>query len=322
MTPSLFLTGAAGFVGRRVLDALVRENASDVRLLVRDTPTFMASFSLPPSWRCVPGSLDGLAGTAVAGTWGESLCGVDTVVHLASSTGKVSRATHERVIVGGTERLLSAARDAGVRRFLYVSSVAAGFADRRWYHYAEAKRAAEALVQASGMETLILRPTMVFGPGSATLDGLRRLARFPVPIVFGDGTPLVQPIHVGDLAALLVLALNTSFSWGGATVTVGGPEAITTEALLRRLRARASSGNSGDRVRFIHVPIDPLRAFLALAEPVALSLLPFTAGQLTAFANHSHASAPPSLLTTLISRLPSPLRGLATMLESDPANAS
>ena len=306
MTAPLFITGATGFVGRRLVDALVRARVTDVRLLVRDVPKFEATFVMPTTWQCVAGSLDAPA------AWRDSLSGVHTVVHLASSSGKVSRSAHERAIVRGTEQLLAAARDAGVKRFLYVSSVAAGFADRRHYHYAEAKRNAELLVQTSGLETLIVRPTMVFGVGSAVLDGMRKMAKLPVPIVFGDGAPNVQPIHVDDLASLLLLALDPSLPWGGATITVGGADVVSTETLLRRLRADASSD-----VRVKHVAVDPLRALLALVEPVLLPLLPFTAGQLTSFVNRSDAGAPGPLLSTLLARLSPPLRGLDAMLPAD-----
>ncbi len=310
MTAALFVTGATGFVGRRLVDALVRSNVTDVRLLVRSAPSHAATFAMPATWQSVPGALDSSA------TWRDSLRGVHTVVHLASSSGKASRATHEQVIVHGTAALIAAARHAGVKRFLYVSSVAAGFADRRSYHYAEAKREAEALVQASGLETLIIRPTMVFGVGSPVLDGLRRLATLPVPILFGDGTPNVQPIHVDDLAALLVLALDPSHPWGGETMTVGGRDVVSTEALMRRLR-----GGPTSIVRFTHVPVDPLRALLALAEPVLLPLLPFTAGQLTAFVNRSDAGPPTPPLARLLARLSPPLRGLDAMLPSDAPHA-
>jgi len=311
LTALLFITGATGFVGRRLVDALVRANVTDVRLLVRDVPKFAAPFVTPATWQCVSGSLDTPA------VWHDSLRGVQTVVHLASSSGKVSKAAHEQAIVRGTEELVAASRNAGVTRFLYVSSVAAGFADRRYYHYAEAKRQAEALVRASGLDTLIVRPTMVFGAGSPVLDGMRKLAKLPVPIVFGDGVPNVQPIHVDDLAALLVLALDESLPWGGATISAGGADVIPTEALLRRLRGGATSDT-----RFRHVPVDPLRALLALVEPVLLPLLPFTAGQLTSFVNRSDAGPPAPLLATLLARLSPPLRGLDAMLPSDESRAT
>ncbi len=306
MTAPLFITGATGFVGRRLVDALVRAKVTDVRLLVRDLPTFSATFVMPTTWQCVAGSLDAPA------AWRDSLRGVETVVHLASSSGKVSKAVHEQAIVRGTAQLIAAARQAGVKRLLYVSSVAAGFVDRRHYHYADAKRRAEALVLASGLETLIVRPTMVFGTGSPVLDGLRKLAKLPVPIVFGDGVPNVQPVHVDDLAALLLLALDATPRWDGATITVGGADVVSTEALLRRLRGGPTSG-----VHFKHVPVDPLRALLASIEPLFRPLLPFTAGQLTSFVNRSDAGVPAPLLAILLARLTPPLRGLDAMLSSD-----
>jgi NADH dehydrogenase len=314
--PPLFVTGGSGFVGRRVLAALARAGARDVRVLVREPDTLAAAIPMPPTWRLVRGTLDDATG------WRDALRGVATVLHLASSTGKVPAAVHERVIVGGTQRLLDAAQAAGVRRCLYVSSVAAGFADRRHYFYAESKRRAEALVRAAAMETLVVRPTMVFGEGSPVLDGLRRLARLPLPLSFGDGSAMVQPIDVDDLAGLLVAALDPSLLWGGRTMTLGGADAVTTAALLRRLR----TGTSADAAavgRLVHVPIEPLRTVLALLEPLLLPVLPFTAGQLTSFTGRSDASSndaeSQSMLAVLQSRLAAPLRGLREMLHEGAA---
>ncbi len=108
--------------------------------------------------------------------------------HLASSTGKVAACLHRKTIMGGTQRLLATARRAGVQWFVYVSSVAVGFGDRPNYPYADVTREAEARVRDRSCASLIVRPTLHFGPGSAPREGLRRLACVPVPVAFSVGT--------------------------------------------------------------------------------------------------------------------------------------
>ncbi len=308
----LFVTGGSGFVGRRVLAALAKTAVPDVRVLVRDPARFACTFPTPPSWTLVRGELSDPAG------WAEALHGVDTVVHLASATGKVPARTYQDVIVAGTGHLISVARRAGVRRFLYASSVAAGFSDRRHYHYAEAKREAESLVMASGIETLVIRPTMVFGAGSAPFAGLARLALLPVPAVFGSGTAMVQPINVDDLAAILIMALTTTRPWPDEIITVGGPEAVTTDALL--LRIRSAHGRAHRRIA--HVPVEPLRTMLALLEPLLLKLLPFTAGQLSSFTNAGVVGAASTWYRELLAALPSPLMSLDSMIRVSMSHAN
>ncbi|MEP6999346.1 MAG: NAD(P)H-binding protein [bacterium] len=294
---ALFVTGATGFVGRRVARALARDGHEDVRLLTRH-PERMPS--IRAGWSVVSGDL------ARPAEWSARLEGVDTVVHLAASTGKVRKGVHVDAIVGGTERLLDAARTAGVSRFMFVSSVAAGFANRRYYPYADAKAAAEALVRESAFDWLIVRPTMVFGPDSPVLRGLRKLAMLPLPLIFGSGTEPVEPIFVDDLAAMLVAALGVR-PWGGKTITLGGPERVTTEELLGRLRAMGNA--PGLRARFIHLPLPLFREALGTIEPLLFPLMPLTAGQLATFANPSVGDR-----DAFVAQLPAPTIGIDEML--------
>lgn len=273
---------------------LAQEGHRDVRVLVR-RPELLPT--LPPHWTIVPGDLN------LPNEWSHHLRGVETVMHLASSTGKARKREHYASIVDGTKALLTHAENTGASRFLYVSSVAAGFPDRRYYHYAHAKLAAEQLVRASAMDWLIVRPTMVLGPGSPVLTGLRKLAMLPVPIIFGSGKHVVQPIHVDDLSALLVAALALR-PWN-ATITVGGTDVITNSDLLARIRTATRPG----AFSFLHVPLTATRLLLGLLEPLLFPLLPFTAGQLTSFANESRAIDDPFLRA-----LPPPRVGVERMV--------
>ena len=295
MTTPLFLTGASGFVGQRVLRCLAQAGHSDVRVLTRD----VGRVALPSGWRAIRGSLE------APERWSAELVGCETVMHLASPTGKISKGEYIRTIVAGTRRLLDHATRAGVERFLFVSSCAAGFTARRYYHYAQAKRAAEELVLASALETLIVRPTMVFGRGSQVLAGLRTLAMLPRPVLFGSGRNIVQPIAVEDLAVLLVAALDVR-SWNGATITAAGPEPVTLEALM--LRIRAASGGPESRGA-LHLPLAPVREVLGLLEQLLLPVLPLTAGQLATFANDGRGEPHP-----LLAQLHTPRMDIAQML--------
>lgn len=275
--PVLFVTGATGFVGR----ALTR------RIAARDDVTATGLVRTVPSADSTPKHVHFAHGDLLdEGDWAVALDGIDTIVHLAAATGRISADRIHRVNVDGTERLLEHARRAGVRRMLFVSSIAAKFADAPHYHYAASKRAAESLVLESGLRTLIVRPTIVLGTGSPIGQRLRTLALAPVIPVFGDGHTRIQPIHVDDLAAILLdLALSAEFD--GRTVEVGGPDVIEIESFLRRVRAAVR----GDEPGALHVPVPPLRALLAGIERISIHLVPFTAGQLATFTNDGVVAA-------------------------------
>ncbi len=304
--PPIFVTGGSGFVGQRVLAELRACGATDVRVLMRTPANATSATALPDGWRMVHGALDHTA------PWAHELAGVHTVLHLASSTGKVSAAQHDAVIVRGTESLVAAAAHAQVTRLLYVSSIAAAFEDQRAYPYAQAKRRAEQVVSASAMQSLIVRPTLVFGRASAVFDGLRKLAKLPVPVTFGAAQVRVQPIDVDDLALLLVSAISSTDPWPKAPVALGGPDVVTLEELLRRIRALDGAAPT----RFFHLPLEPLRTMLALVEPLLLPILPLTAGQLATFVNHGDAGQPSAWLTARQASLPRTMTDLATMLKN------
>lgn len=285
----LVVTGGTGFVGRRLLTMLPPDR--EVRLVVRE-PSRLGP--LPPAWTIVTADL-------VRSSLDRALDGADTILHLAARTGSASAQVHQRDNTEVTGRLLEAACRGGVHRFCFVSSIAAGYPDRRHYHYANAKLAAEALVNASGLKTLIVRPTMILGAGSPVIANLAKLACLPRPILFGGGTGL-QPVHVDDVATALAAAVTIP-EWTEPLVEYGGPERISTAELFARIRAQRSLPPA----RPITVPVEPLRALLALVEPIVGRWLPFRAGQLAAFTN-------PSVVTIASRSLPAPTRSLAQML--------
>ncbi len=290
----LFVTGATGFVGRRLTHRLAEAGQREVRYLVRS-----------PDHTAGPGQTV-VGDLRRPGPWTAALQGVDTVVHLAALTGKASAGAHHAASVTATQLLLDAARRHQVRRFLFVSSIAAGYTDRRHYHYAEAKAAAETLVRESGLETLIVRPTLILGPGSPVAANLRRLATLPIPVTFGAGRT-VQPVHVDDVVDALLAAL-ASPDWPTDPIELGGPEVLPITELMAAFRVRAGQSPRAP----IRIPIEPLRTILAACEPLLLPVLPFTAGQLAAFSNPAVVTRRPPAWC------PPARRGLAAMLDGAP----
>lgn len=216
-----------------------------------------------------------------------ALSGAHTVFHLAGITGKARPSEYQRNNVDVTRALLDACVRAGVGRFVFTSSVAATFSDRRFYPYAESKIAAEAAVRASPLATTIVRPTMIFGAGSPIQASLERLARLPLIPVFGDGKTRVQPVDVVDVVRVLAGAGADSAAVN-ATLDIGGPRVLSMDQLITELRTLQGLGNA----RLLHLPLGLLRWTLAGLEKLGLlPLLPFTAGQLTSFANDGMAPA-------------------------------
>ncbi len=146
--------------------------------------------------------------------------------------------------VENSRTLVSAARDAGVRRIVHIS-VSKASSDSS-LPYFRGKGLVEEAVAASGLSYGIVRPTLIFGKEDVLLNNiawsLRRIPAFPI---FGSGDYRVQPVYVKDVARLSVdLAQHTD----DTVVDAVGPEIYTFEELVK-LVANAI----GSRTRLVHI---------------------------------------------------------------------
>ena len=147
---TLAVTGGSGFVGSHLLRA-ARGEGYDIRALTR-------------GWRPPEEGIDWIDGALDRGDSLARLCeGADAVVHIAGLINASSRTAFEAVNVGGTAGMIDAARRAGVRRFVHISSLAAR--EPELSDYGRSKARAERLVAASGLDWTIIRPPAVYGPG-------------------------------------------------------------------------------------------------------------------------------------------------------------
>jgi NADH dehydrogenase len=216
--------------------------------------------------------------------WSAQLEGCDALVHLGASTGRASASVHTSVNLEATRSLVRAARDARVPRFVYASTIAAGFPELERYPYAAAKRAAEESVRASSLEWTILRPTLVLGPGGGNGPALLRLARKARTPLFGAGSVRVQPIGARDVARLVAEALRDAGTVR-ETIDLGGPDVLTFAELLARLRTAVGR----DPRRLLHLPLAPAMSAAWAFERWFGPRLPVLAGQMYSFRYDSTA---------------------------------
>jgi nucleoside-diphosphate-sugar epimerase len=278
MKPSLFITGVGGFVGKQLLAKLDPSSYQTVYCLARRRETVRLPDQAAGKIRVVEGDI------LNSGTYEKILENVHTVIHLAAVTGKVKPKEYFRINAYGTLLLLDRCKKAGVKRFLFVSSIAVSFQNKHRYFYAQSKEQAEAYVKASGLAYTILRPTMIMGKSSAVFAGLARLASLPLIPVFGRGELPVQPIYVGDVASAL-LAVEANPGFNGQVLELGGPEPLPINALLEKIARRQGKENP----KTLHLPMGLTVFALSLLERVVYGLLPLTVGQLASFRNNGTA---------------------------------
>lgn len=188
----LAITGATGFVGQAVLDAALAKNCT-VRALTRREQAPRAGVE----W--VLGTLEDADALA------ELAQGADAVIHIAGLTNTPNIAEFETANVVGTQTVLNAAKSAGVKRFVFVSSLSAR--EPKLSAYGASKARAEDLVEASDLNWTIVRPPAVYGPRDVDMFELFRSAKWGlVPLPPGGATSV---IHVEDLAGLLLALADT-----------------------------------------------------------------------------------------------------------------
>ena len=264
---TVLVTGPTGFIGPHVVHTL-RARDIPVRALVRDPSR--ASRLVAWGVELVRGDVTDPASLRVAAE------GVDAVVQLvAIIRGK--REDFERVMARGTQDLVAAAQDAGVRRFVLASALGLDERSKDAVPYFAAKWQMERAVRESGLEHVILRPSFVFGRDGGVLPTFVRVARYaPVTPILGPGTQRLQPIWVEDLAEYYAQSVELPEA-ADRTFELGGPEAVTWNEFWDRLKRTLGAHRPS-----VHVPFGVMRVQAALTE--RLPGAPVTRDQLTMLA--------------------------------------
>lgn len=252
--PVIAVTGADGFVGRATV-ARLRAAGLKARPLHRAQLGDLASDAPIPD---------------------DALRGCSAVIHLAARAhvmadkGMDGAALYDAVNVGGSLKLLAAARRAGVARFVFVSSIKvaaeatapgtaigidAPAAPVGAYAISKAQAERRLREESEGIELVIVRPTLVYGPGvKANMRALIGAVARGMPLPLGGIANARSLISVNNLAdALRVCAVHAAAP-GHAWVVADGP-AVSTPRLVRAIAAA-----SGRRARLLDVPLPLMRA--------------------------------------------------------------
>lgn len=246
-TMKILLTGATGFVGQ-ALSATLVNGGEEVFAAIRHKK----GIAVLPS-----GTNPVLVGSIDSGTdWRSALKGVDVVIHLATQAPVIHDTNDNRlsalweVNVHGTEKLALSAAALGVRRFVYISSIKVNgegktrpygevstpnpldlYGQSKW----EAEKILHGIASETGMEIVILRPPVIYGPGvKANFLRLLQIVDREIPLPFGAMHNKRSMIYLGNMVHAII-SCATNEKAAGNTFLVSDGQDISTPQLVRMM---------------------------------------------------------------------------------------
>lgn len=222
------LIAGNGFIGRNIAEKLREDNI--VKTLDRKNATYQQDitqeFSLDEDF--------------------------DVLIHtIGLAPGMNSENAYREVHVKGTRNLLEA---ADFEKIIFVSALKAGEIDHSFFR---TKKETEEMIEESGSEYTILRPSTVYGEGNKLLDLMRKAAPSRV---FPNIRTETQPIHIDDLVEITSRSLER---FEGEKLELGGPEKMTVGELARRIYRQ-----EGYSCVLVPIPEIVQKAGLTLLDPL------------------------------------------------------
>lgn len=242
----ILLTGGTGFVGRYIVKRLVNEKVP-TRCLVRSTTraSVLSGTELCEGDITKPETLE------------PAMQGVEAVIHLVGIRRQTKRVRFDQAHVQGTRNVVVAAKKAGVKKFVHMSSMGTRADGKSDYH--KSKWEAEEVVRNSGLTYVIFRPSIILGVEDEFVNmfaKMMRLNRLFMPVI-GTGNNLFQPIHVEEVSLCFLRAAidpnikNKTYELGGEKVSMN--QVLKTIAKVK-----------GYKRAYIHIPLGLFKVMLPL----------------------------------------------------------
>lgn len=243
----ILITGATGYVGQNLVSKLSKDQRVRCFVTIEKSVGDNVDF--------VRGDLSDINSLE------EATRGISSVVHLAAVIKSRRREEFVKVNVEGTKNLLSACIKNKVKRFIYISSYDVILRNKN--DYAFSKIQAEDIVKNSGLDYIIIRPTVIYGRGDkrnlGMLFGL--IKKYSFAPVIGSGNYKLQPVYVEDVVEAIVKCLEIKKA--KKTYFVGGPEALTFNEVVNKTSEVLSK-----RAVKLHIPLPIIKLFLKSYEKV------------------------------------------------------
>ncbi|RMC99273.1 NAD-dependent epimerase/dehydratase family protein [Aquitalea palustris] len=272
MNSKIILPGGAGLVGQNLVVHLKRAGYTNLVVLDKHQTNLEILRSLHPD------IIVEYADLAEPGEWERHFEGAAALVMLQAQIGAPTLEPFIRNNITSTKYVLAAIKRYNIPYTVHISSsVVESVAND---DYTNTKKEQEEMVLASGINCVVLRPTLMFGWFDRKHLGwlsrfMQKVPLFPIP---GDGRYMRQPLYVGDFASIIVSCLKSGIH--GQVFNISGREKIDYVDIIRAIRKAVAA-----RTMLLHIPYG---LFYVLLKIWALfdRNPPFTADQLKALVAH------------------------------------
>lgn len=231
----ILLTGATGFVGGHVRDALLADG-HDVVCAVRRK---MNSSNPRLSYLTADFAKD-----TDKSVWLARLAGIDVVINTVGIFRESREQSFSALHTETPRALFAACAELGTVR-LVVQLSALGADEQATTAYHLSKKAADDYLAGLPIPSWIVQPSLIYGKDGASARAFRMLASMPLTVRFGDAPQLVQPVHIDDVTAAFVALVRTASGAGAASagrVPLVGPEALPFTDYIGALRRALGMG--------------------------------------------------------------------------------
>jgi nucleoside-diphosphate-sugar epimerase len=237
----ILITGAAGLIGQNLIVRLKQRGCDAIIAIDKHASNTETLRRLHPDITIIPADL------ARDDGWQGSLAGVDTLVIAHAQIGGADPQPFQDNNVRATERLMAAAKAAGIPHIVHLSSSVVNSAANDWY--TESKKAQERIVLDARIPTVVLRPTLMFGWFDRKHLGwlarfMKRAPAFPIP---GAGRFSRQPLYAGNFCDIIIACIERRLSTGAYNIS--GLETVDYIDMIKMVREAV-----GARTPIVRIP--------------------------------------------------------------------
>ncbi len=251
---TLLVTGASSEMGSALIRKLLSNPELKIRAMVHRSLVDVAGCEIRPGNLKNPDLL------------ARALSGVDTVIHMAALTRTPRESDYFETNVIGTQNLIDACLKSGVKKIVYLSSLAASLSGGG---YSRSKLDAEQCIKRSGMKWVILRPSEVYGQREG--DSINRLIRCIQKFIFvpviGNGTYKLSPVFIDDVVSAMKLSIFNE-ALESKTIVLAGPEELTYNEFVDRVAVYF-----GVKRFKLHLPIGLIKLGIMIMSGLGINIL-------------------------------------------------